>query len=96
MFFSLYLITIVIGLFAPCTVALPHAFARAVDDFTPLVPRWTDVQQQLGPLLSKGASLYFPGSSQYENFTDRWSKFAKPTIAVVVEPANTQDVATTV
>lgn len=96
MFFSLYLMTVCIGLFAPSTVALPHTFTHAVDDFTPLVPRWADIQQHLGPLLSKGASLYFPGSSQYENYTDRWSKFAKPTIAVVVEPANSQDVATTV
>lgn len=87
---------ILLGLLAPFTVALPYIFTRAVDDFTSLVPRAADVQRQLGPLLSKGASLYFPGNSQYENLTDRWSAYAKPTIAIVLEPGNSQDVATTV
>lgn len=96
MFSSICLAALFISPFARVTVALPYIFTRAVDDFTPLVPRAVDVQRRLGPLLSKGASLYFPGSSQYENITDRWSVFARPTISVVVEPGNSQDVATTV
>lgn len=93
---SLYLAAIFSAVLAPSTVALPYIFTHAFDEFTPLIPRAADVQRQLGPLLSKGASLYFPGKSQYENTTDRWSAYAKPTIAVVLEPGNSQDVATTV
>lgn len=96
MFSSICLAALFIGPFAQLTVALPYIFTRAIDDFTPLVPRAVDIQRHLGPLLSNGASLYFPGSLQYENITDRWSAFARPTIAVVVEPRNSQDVATTV
>lgn len=96
MVFSPCLPAIFLGVLAPFTVALPYIFTHIVDDFTPLVPRAADVQRQLGPLLSKDASLYFPGNSQYENSTDRWSAYAKPTIAVVLEPGSSQDVATTV
>lgn len=77
-------------------MALPYIFTHAVDDFTALIPRVADVQRHLRPLLSQGASLYFLGSLQYKKSTDRWSAFAKPTIAIVVAPRNSRDVATIV
>lgn len=76
--------------------ALPYVFERVVNDTTSLAPNSSRIQKDLGPLLSKGASLYFPGTSQFDNATSRWSAYAEPQIAVVVEPANANDVATTV
>ncbi|KAI4127298.1 MAG: hypothetical protein LQ338_003258 [Usnochroma carphineum] len=54
------------------------------------------VQQLLGPQLSQNASIYFPSSPQFANLTDRWSTFTQGDIALVVEPATTQDVAAAV
>ena len=84
------------SLLAERIFALPYLFQRAVDDTTALAPNASSVQQGLGPLLSKGATLYFPGSSQFANATSRWSAYAEPQISVVVEPATAKDVSTTV
>ena len=75
---------------------LPYIFDRAVSDTTSLAPTPQNVQRQLGPLLARGASIYFPGSPQFQNASSRWSSFGAPNIAVVVEPGNARDVATTV
>ncbi|KAL8704812.1 MAG: hypothetical protein Q9201_002044 [Fulgogasparrea decipioides] len=77
-------------------VALPYVFERAVNDTTALAPSQADTQRQLGPLLTSGATIYFPDSPQFANATSRWSVYAEPKIAVVVEPASAKDVATTV
>ena len=76
--------------------ALPYIFERAVSDTTAISPSVANIQSQLGPLLSKGATLYFPGTPQFENATSRWSAYAEPNVAIVVQPAADEDVATTV
>ena len=75
---------------------LPFIFDRAVNDTTSLAPTPQNVQRQLGPLLAKGASLYFPGTPQFQDATSRWSTYKAPNIAVVVEPGSAKDVATAV
>lgn len=82
--------------FAQGISALPYVFERAVNDTTGLAPSISSIQSQLGPLLSKGATLYFPGTSDFGNATSRWSAYAEPNVAVVVEPAADKDVTTTV
>lgn len=77
-------------------IALPFVFERAINDTTALSPKYPDIQRQLTPLLSKGASIYFPNSSQFENATSRWSAYAEPDVTFVVVPAVANDVATTV
>ena len=84
------------SLLAKSLFALPYIFQRAVNDTTALAPDASTVQKGLGPLLSKGATLYFPGTAQFANATSRWSAYAEPQIAVVVEPATAEDVSTTV
>ncbi|KAI4226647.1 MAG: hypothetical protein L6R36_003013 [Xanthoria steineri] len=75
---------------------LPFIFDRAVNDTTSLAPTPQNVQRQLGPLLAKGASLYFPGTPQFQDATSRWSTYKAPNIAVVVEPGSAKDVATAI
>ena len=76
--------------------ALPATLKPVVADFTPLSPRWSTVQQELGPLLSKNASIYFPNSAQFANLTQRWSAAVDPNFAVVVVPGVAKDVSATV
>lgn len=91
-----FLSILLFSLFAESLFALPYVFQRAVNDTTALAPNASNVQQGLGPLLSKGATLYFPGTPQFANATSRWSAYAEPQIAVVVEPATAEDVSATV
>lgn len=84
------------SMLAESLFALPYIFQRAVEDTTALAPSAASVQQDLGRLLSKGATLYFPGSPQFANATSRWSAYAEPKIAVVVEATTAEDVSTTV
>ena len=87
---------VLLSIFAQTISTLPYIFERAVNDTTSLTPNTSTIQNQLGPLLSSGATLYFPGTPQFENATSRWSAYAEPNVAIVVEPAADQDVATTV
>ena len=96
MYTTRILSTLVFSLSVKSLFALPYIFQRAVNDTTALAPNVSSVQQDLGPLLSKGATLYFPGTPQFANATSRWSAYAEPQIAVVVEPATADDVSTTV
>ena len=96
MYTTRILSTLLFSLLAKTLFALPYIFQRAVDDTTALAPDVSSVQKDLGPLLSKGATLYFPGTPQFANATSRWSAYAEPQIAVVVEPATAEDVSTTV
>ena len=50
----------------------------------------------LGSQLSAGASIYFPGSAEFNAATLRWSSLANPKVNVVVVPATEQDVSVTV
>ena len=93
---SRFLSVLLFNLLVKSLFALPYVFQRAVNDVTALAPNTSNVQQGLGSLLSKGATLYFPGTSQFANATSRWSAYGKPQIAVVIEPATAADVSTTV
>lgn len=82
---------ILTGIFQTAT-SVPHAFRRAQS----VVPTDSIVHQELGPKLSKGASIFLPGSAQFTNVTVRWSSFTTPKYAFVVVPAFTEDVAAAV
>ena len=77
-------------------VAVPATLSTTVAEFTPLWPRSSTVQLELGPLLSKNASIYFPNSAQFANLTQRWSAAVDVNFAVVVVPGIAEDVAATV
>lgn len=96
MYGTRFMSILLFNLLAESLFALPYIFQRAVNDTTALAPSVSSVQQDLGRLLSKGATLYFPGSLQFANATSRWSAYAEPQIAVVVEPTTAEDVSTTV
>ncbi|KAL5119207.1 hypothetical protein ACEQ8H_002918 [Pleosporales sp. CAS-2024a] len=48
--------------------------------------------QSLAPSLSPASRIYFPGSSQFTNYTVRWSNLDPPTPSVVIAPGNEKDV----
>ena len=50
----------------------------------------------LGPRLSTGATISFPGETSFDIATTRWSALDSPNITVVVEVTNEGDVAETV
>ena len=77
-------------------VAVPATLRTTVAEFTPLWPRSSTVQLELGPLLSKNASIYFPNSAHFANLTQRWSAAVDVNFAVVVVPGIAEDVAATV
>ncbi|KAL2012773.1 hypothetical protein VTN00DRAFT_298 [Thermoascus crustaceus] len=60
------------------------------------VCRRTDIGTVLGPKLSSGAHIYFPGSTGFQESTDRWSSYKAPNFTIVVEVADENDVAETV
>jgi hypothetical protein len=76
--------------------AVPHVFRRTPDHFTPRSQTPSEIQQNLGPQLSRNASIYFPGGSQFAEATSRWSVYDQPNISVVVEVATAEDVAATI
>lgn len=51
---------------------------------------------RLGEKLSDGAEIYFPGSTEFDAATLRWSSLDTPKVNVVVVPATENDVALTV
>jgi hypothetical protein len=52
--------------------------------------------KQLSPYLSKTAQVYLPNTSQFTQYTTRWSNLETPTINLVVVAGTEQDVAATV
>ena len=82
--------------FAPSIPALPHIFERDVNETTALAPTVSKIQTQLGPFLSKGATLYSPGTPLFEAAVSRWSAYAEPNVAPLVEPGADVEVITTV
>lgn len=60
------------------------------------VCRRTDIGTVLGPKLSSGAHIYFPGSMGFQESTDRWSSYKAPNFTIVVEVADENDVSETV
>ena len=57
---------------------------------------YPNITAELGPFLSTGASIVFPGSAEFLVATDRDNEQAPPTYAVVVEVATESDVQETV
>lgn len=81
----------------PILVAIPSPIGYTPsDNFTHLSPNISTIQQELGRHLSKGASIYFPGSSSYINDTERWAPNTESNFSLVVVPAIDRDVAATV
>lgn len=52
--------------------------------------------QDLKPLLSFSAEIYYPGSEGYRNATERWSSYTNPILDVVVKVTCEEDVQETV
>ncbi|PWI65412.1 hypothetical protein PCL_07013 [Purpureocillium lilacinum] len=52
--------------------------------------------KELTKRLSANASVYWPGSEEFENATERWSVLQAPKVNVVVVPASERDVSETV
>ena len=61
-----------------------------------LCPRGDADLQELGAKLSSTAKVYFPGSSEFEDASARWSTLAEPNVTVVVVPGTESDVVETV
>ena len=80
----------------PLTWALPFAIRALVANMTPVAPSQAEIMYELGPMLSREASIYFPGSRDFGNATERWNAYVAPDIRVVVEAGNDDDVALTV
>jgi len=56
-----------------------------------------NITAELGPLLSHDASIYLPGSAQFDTATDRYEKMSRnPGISIVVEVSNEEDIQATV
>lgn len=89
--------TIVLCLSAVAAAArVPYALRDADPGFVAVAPTAGEVQQQLGPQLSSGATMYFPASEEYDDATSRWNIYGQPNISVVVEVATADDVASVV
>lgn len=70
--------------------SLPESFSGfSLNGF--LTPK-TDIIAELGPFLSSNASIFLPGSQQFDNATTRWQMYQDPNITVVVEVATEGDV----
>ncbi len=74
-----------------CTSATP--IELTVREVTPSASK---IQADLGPKLCKGASIYFPSSPEFGEYTERWSTEAEGDILVVVAPGCRKDIATVV
>lgn len=66
------------------------------DSFLPSLCNRGNIATILGPRLSTGATISFPGSTNFDIATTRWSALDSPNTTVVVEVASENDVAETV
>jgi hypothetical protein len=51
---------------------------------------------ELGPLFSLGGVVYFKGSEEFGNLTERWQLYSPPSFIAAVEVKTEQDVQYTV
>ena len=51
-----------------------------------------DVASTLAPRLSSGASIIFPQDTNWQQVTERWTKYLAPSFRVAIEPATEKDV----
>ena len=75
--------------------AIPVVFQRSPTNASSLPPSKSIIQLGLGPRLSSEASIYFPNSPEFADYTERWSASTMSDFAVVVVPAIDRDVAET-
>ena len=66
--------------------------ASQVGSSTNAAKKFNDLQ----PLLSSAAKIYYPGSEGYTNVTTRWSADTTPGLDVIVKVASEVDVQATV
>jgi hypothetical protein len=55
-----------------------------------------DIKAELGPQLSRGATILLPQDGDFTDETERWSLYSAPTFRAVVEVTSEQDVQATV
>ncbi|KAH2184532.1 hypothetical protein KXW61_000848 [Aspergillus fumigatus] len=65
-------------------------------DLRGICPRRDDDLKELGAKLSRTGKIYFPGSTEFEQASTRWSVLETPTVNVVVVPGTENDVVETV
>lgn len=65
-------------------------------DLRGICPRGDDDLKELGAKLSRTGKIYFPGSTEFEQASTRWSVLETPTVNVVVVPGTENDVVETV
>jgi hypothetical protein len=79
---------------------IASSFIRSVAIAFSLLIRFScaypNITRELGPLLSPGAAIVFPGSAQFLVDTDRDNEEYPPTFSVIVEVATESDVQETV
>ena len=51
-----------------------------------------DLASTLAPRLSSGATILFPQDPEWQNVTERWTKYLAPSFKVAIEPACENDV----
>ncbi|KAL8783314.1 MAG: hypothetical protein Q9195_009422, partial [Heterodermia aff. obscurata] len=51
-----------------------------------------DLASTLAPRLSSGATIIFPQNPEWQNVTERWTKYLAPSFKVAIEPACENDV----
>lgn len=69
----------------------------AAKSICPRGGKWVDeLEVELVKNLSDSAEVYFPGSSEFEAASTRWSELDEPNVNVVVVPGTAEDVAQTV
>lgn len=76
----------------PVLQSIAIALALAVD----ISRANTNITDELGPLLSSGAEIVYPGSTEFLAAIDRDNRQDPPTYAVVVDVATESDVQETV
>ncbi|KAI1660859.1 FAD-binding domain-containing protein [Daldinia decipiens] len=88
-----------------CGIALLQAFVASsplpLDTMpryfqnTPITRRQVSVSQiehELGPLLSPNSAIFLPSDPEWANVNERWNTLAPPDIEIVVQPAEESDV----
>ena len=76
--------------------SLPDVLKRNSSQIPPSTLNVSTIESELGPRLSKTASIHFPNNPDFSNLTETWSSATGSDFAVVVIPAIDEDVAETV
>lgn len=73
------------------------AWALSIFDMqAPLTPLPAAFSRELSPLLSPNASIFLPGSTGYQQATDRWQVWQAPSLDVVVKVTCEHDITETI